>query len=367
MRVLVVTPWFPTAAAPGSGIFNLRDVELLARDHEVRVLHLAAPGLLSGAEPDPPGIAVRRVPFLLSKPWTLFGALRAIRAELAEADLLHSMALPALVPLRGVGVRVPFVHTEHFSALVTPAPNPVVALGLRALAALFRRPTEVIAVSAALASVIDGHRRTPATVIGNEVMAPSVEIVPDTAVRGGGPLRLVAVGGAVARKGPVIAVETLAALRDRGLDASLTWVGSGPLIPEMRERADALGVAERLRTPGQLSPAELSAELLGSDLFLLPVETETFGVAIAEGLAHGLPAVVTGSGGHEEFLPEQGSRLVPERSPEALAAAIVDLIGAPDTWTRRRIAEYAAARFAPEARRARYEEVYRRAVARHAR
>lgn len=144
------------------------------------------------------------------------------------------------------------------------------------------------------------------------------------------------------------------------MDASLTWVGEGGLAERMVEIAAEAGMADHLDLAGHLAPDELSKELLSADLFLLPVETETFGVAIAEALAHGLPVVTSGTGGHLEFLPPHASRVVPDRTPTALAEAVLDIAEDPELWSRGRIADYAASRFSSEARRYAYRGVYAR-------
>ena len=50
MRVLAVTTWFPSAVAPTSGLFVQRDVELLRGTHEVDVLHLHPPDVVTEAD-----------------------------------------------------------------------------------------------------------------------------------------------------------------------------------------------------------------------------------------------------------------------------------------------------------------------------
>lgn len=362
LRVLAVTPWFPTLGAGGVGIFNLRDVQLIANDHDVTVLHLCPPAQITAPPIEATGVRVERVPFSFMQPSSLPGAVAAIRRRIRGADLLHTMALPALIPAWLARVKVPWVHTEHYSALVTAPPTTRAAVSLGVLKRLFRRPTETVAVSAALARVIDARRRRPSTVIGNEVMSP-VEPVRDRPL-GVGSLHLIAVGGLVARKGPVLAVQTLVELISRGVDADLTWVGDGELADEMRRTAERAGIGDRLRLTGQLPPDALSGELLAADLFLLPVETETFGVALAEALAHGLPVVASGTGGHEEFLPADASRLVSERTVPALADAVQSIVADPDRWERSRIADYALSRFSSAARAEAYGQVYARAISR---
>lgn len=362
MRVLVVTPWFPSRQAPGSGLFNLRDVKLLAKDHEVMVLHLIRPDYLSDDETDWDEFLTVRTPYSVQQPSTIASASRKIKAMIADAELVHSMAFSALPPMRLAKPGIPWVHTEHFSQLVTSPSSPLMKLTLSALKRLFKHPTETVAVSESLAVVIDQYRSTPSAVIGNEVMLPAdpVPVRRHEAVVAER-IHMIGVGGVVERKGPIPAVQAMVELRRRGIDAELTWVGEGVLSGRMREVAEQAGCGGSLRITGHLDPEELSRELIDADLFLLPVETETFGVAIAEALAHGLPVVTSGAGGHEEFLPLEASRLVGTRSGQVLAAAVEDLMSDPSLWSRQQISEYAATRFSPKARSQAYREVYKSA------
>lgn len=367
MRVLVVTPWFPSAKAPGSGLFNLRDVQLLAESNDVTVLHLVRPELFEpnvAKELVNEGLSVVRVPYSFERPATILSAAREISKLKSGFDLIHSMAFPALLPVKLAHPNIPWVHTEHYSQLVTPPASTRMAVTLAVLKRLFKYPTECIAVSRSLASVIDRYRKVPSTVVGNEVMLPidpipeRHEYAPEIANQR---VRMIAVGGIIDRKGPVLAVDTLIELRWRGVDATLTWVGEGVLAENMRTRAREAGVGASLELTGQLNPKDLSTRLLDADVFVLPVETETFGVAIAEALSHGLPVVTTGSGGHTEFLQDFASRLVARTSSE-LADAVEDVLQDSNTLTRAEIAAYAASQFSRSARKDAYSRVYDRAL-----
>lgn len=367
MRVLVVTPWFPSAKNPGAGVFNLRDVRLLQRDHEVSVLHLCAPEFLAspastGLTSEIDGLSLQVVPFSITRLRTVLPAARRIRQLAAEAEVLHTMAMPALVPATLARIQLPWVHTEHYSQLVTPPASRRAAMSLGVLKRLFRRPDETIAVSAALAGVLDRYRHSKhaSTVIGNEVMVPLDPIRKNHDDSRN--VHLIGVGGLVSRKGPVEAVNTMIELRRRGVDANLTWVGDGELRSYVTDIAAEAGVLEHLRLTGYMEPEALSRELLDANLFLLPVETETFGVAIAEALTHGLPVVVTGTGGHEEFLNPESSRLVDKREPKYLADAVQDLLADTRLPDRLEISRHAISRFSNETRRSAYLNVYKRAV-----
>lgn len=369
MRVLAVTPWFPSRRSPGSGVFNLRDVELLAEEHDVSVLHLIDPSLMDPDEPEESvvldGVGVSRIPFATSRPALIGGAAREIRRRAAEADLLHTMAFSALMPATFARTGLPWVHTEHWSGLVTEAPTLRARLGGAVLRPLLARPDTVVAVGRTLADVIDRRRSDSTRVVGNRVnLSPPGELPEPPPAAGNAPLRLVAVGGLDARKGPLQTIEAVAALRSRGVQATVSWAGSGTLEREAGELARELGVADAVRLLGHVPPAELSRLLLDSHVFVLPTAGETFGVAIAEALGHGLPVVTTGVGGHRDFLPAAASR-TPERSGAGIAEAIQSLVADQDRWDAARIRAFAEDRFSETARRDGYREAYRDAVLRH--
>lgn len=365
--MLVVTPWFPSAAHTGAGIFNLRDAQTIARDHEVRVLHLVRPDWFAADAPagEVEGIPVERVPFAAGDPRTWRRARAAIRAALADADLLHTMAFPALLPFTGLRVRTPWVHTEHWSGLMRrhTGPKGVVDSLMRRV---LRRPDEVVAVSDALAERIAPWTRRSPQVIGNAVPFP-----PEGAVSRppapGERLRIIGIAGIVPHKGPLLAVEAVAELVRRGVAAELRWAGVGEQRDDMEARAAELGLGTGAGADGvdggvvllgQLARPELEQELLAAHAFVLPTERETFGVAIAEALACGLPVVVTGEGGHVSVLDGFAGVGIAERSAPRIADGLLEVL-ADDTESRRaERAHLAHERFSEEMRRESYRRVY---------
>lgn len=363
MHVLLVTPWFPSAAHSGSGIFNLRDAALLAKQHSVRVIHLIRPDwadLLEAQgesmETVVEGLPVLRVRFSAGDPRTYLGARRAILAELPSADLLHTMALPALLPLAFGRVALPWVHTEHWSGLSAGAVGGAALTG-RLLKALLRAPDRVVAVSRSLADSIAACTRFPPVVIGNAVpLPPEAQI--SAPFEQGQRLRIVSVGGVSANKGPVLAVETVARLADLGVVADLRWLGSGPQLEEAESRAAELGVSSQVSFLGQLSTQAVQKELLGAHLFMLPTAGETFGIAIAEALGCGLPVVTSGTGGHVDLLSGFEASRVVARNAETLASAVLELIREDSGEQRAVTSERARQGFSDVVRAEAYRRVY---------
>lgn len=357
VRVLVVTTWLPTPAAPDTGIFVERDIELIAESHEVHVVHLSASG--DGGRPHEASAdrawTLETVAMSPANPRSVAGAASMLRGRIDEFDLVHTMAASALLPFRRLVPRSPWVHTEHWSALLAPKTVSLPArLALPLTKRLLTRPDVVVAVGRRLADEIDRRRTRATVVIPNAVERPAALVDPPARDR----VRLVAVGGLIARKGPDLAVRALAELVSRGRDAELAWVGEGPMREPVSALADELGVADRVVLLGRVEPVAVPALLDRSDLFLLPTESETFGVAIAEALMHGRPVVVGAEGGQSEFVAEPDGALVAERSAEAYADAVERVLRANAGRTPAQIARRVSERFTDEARAGAYAAAY---------
>lgn len=363
MRILVVTPWFPSEKKPGSGSFMLRDVELLAKDHDVTVLHLAE---LKDVNSDEvvrlrkrSGAVVVRQHFQPLDPLSMMRAVREIRGRLVESDVVHTMALHALLPVRLARPRVPWVHTEHWSGLMQPSLPLKKRLGFVLYRSSLASPDAVAAVGVTLARSVERFRREPTEVVANYVELGDPGSLPEAPPGPDGPtLRLVAIGNLIHHKGPLETIETIRVLRERGISASLSWVGAGPLEDQARRYAQEQGVDQYVELLGQVAPDRVPGLLRRSHMFILPTISETFGVAYAEALGQGLPVVASGWGGHVDFLPPEASRLVGDRTPTALADAVVSLLVDPNRWRPEEIMGYAHSTFSQTEREAGYRKLY---------
>jgi N-acetyl-alpha-D-glucosaminyl L-malate synthase BshA len=93
-------------------------------------------------------------------------------------------------------------------------------------------------------------------------------------------------------------VQIFARVREQ-IPARLLLVGDGPDRPQMERLARDLGVADDVRFLGKLDAVE---EVLSvSDLFLMPSEKESFGLAALEAMACEVPVVSTNAGGIPEL------------------------------------------------------------------
>jgi L-malate glycosyltransferase len=137
-------------------------------------------------------------------------------------------------------------------------------------------------------------------------------------------------------KGQDIAIETLARLREAGIDAQLALIGTARFVAsstrfdneayvrDLRALAGERRVADRILWLGE---REDVAELVGGlDMMLLPSWEEPFGRAVIEAMALEVPVLATEVGGPAEILAGgRGGILLPPREPDAWAGAAIEL------------------------------------------
>src|SRR5262249_38620456 len=137
----------------------------------------------------------------------------------------------------------------------------------------------------------------------------------------------------------------------------------GPDRAACEARAKELRVRDRVRFVG--AQVEVETILPHADLFLLPSEYESFGLAALEAMACGTPPVAFRSGGVPEVVRDGvEGMLAPPCDDAALARAVLDLLGSPERLRGMRGAARAGAidRFATEKIVPLYEAVYARAL-----
>lgn len=113
-------------------------------------------------------------------------------------------------------------------------------------------------------------------------------------------------------------------------NAHLVIAGRGPLEPEQRR---VLASEPRVTWLGFRS--DVAQVLAALDLVVVPSHFEGFSLAAVEAMAAGRPVVASRVSSLPELVREGvEGRLVAARSPEALASAIIDLLGSPRARVR---------------------------------
>jgi glycosyltransferase involved in cell wall biosynthesis len=121
------------------------------------------------------------------------------------------------------------------------------------------------------------------------------------------------------------------------MPATLVMVGDGPDRHDAEREAEQLGVAESVQFLGRLD--RVTNILQATDLFLLPSQSESFGLAALEAMACGAPAVASRAGGLPEVIEDGISGILePPGSVEAMGRRAVELLQDPSRYQAMRAA-----------------------------
>ncbi|MYT09641.1 MULTISPECIES: glycosyltransferase family 4 protein [Streptomyces] len=203
---------------------------------------------------------------------------------------------------------------------------------------VLRAVPAVIATSDwAVRRLVSHHGLAPERV---HVATPGADIAP-LASGTDGVSRLLCVAAVTPRKGQHRLIEALAGAQD--LPWSCVCVGGITQDPEyvahLRMLIKRYGLQDRLHLAGPKAGAELDASYAAADLMVLTSYAETYGMAVTEALARGIPVLATDVGGVAEAVgraPDGGvpGILVPPEDPAALAAELRGWFGEADVRRR---------------------------------
>lgn len=145
-------------------------------------------------------------------------------------------------------------------------------------------------------------------------------------------------------KAPGLLLSAYAGLRRHGARAALAYVGDG----ELRDQLEARVRTEHLPDVhflGFCNQSELPRMYAGADLFVLPSQSETFGLVVNEAMYAGLPVICSDGVGCAEDLVIEGQtgHVFPVGDASRLEANLLDLCR-PEAAPRRAAMGQAAAR-----------------------
>lgn len=345
MRVLVITPWFPSVKEPHAGIFVAEQVRILRSHADVAVIHLRfgdkheVPRLEDGA--DYP--LIRAVAGVSRGARGRLGRLRALWqttvgfCRLASSarrllvrlwghpDIVHGhVTYPTALAAQSIAhrFRVPYVLTEHSAAYMQGATDWVWAGRLtdRIMRRAIRGSWAVIAVSTALARPLVSMRFTAnVIVVPNVVRAAAVHPLPVSK-----PTRIAHVSiMRDAHKNITMLLDAVQRVRNRRTDFEVILIGDGPDRLQLEAiAAEHDPTHTTVRFVGSQDGASVGHFLDDCAFSVVSSRVETFCVAAAESLIRGRPVVSTRCGGPEDYLDETNGLLVANDDAQAMAEGL---------------------------------------------
>lgn len=384
LRVLALAHAFPRAADDPVGLF-VAQLALALRDEgiDTTVLAPSAPGL--AARDEFAGIDVRRYRYAPSAQETLAytgtmgdqvragWASRFAFAGLLGNGLRHALKLADEIGADLVhahwwvpgGVVGAAVHAIKGLPLITTMHGTDVRMlesgfGRRLYPFVAKRSSALTAVSSWLAERATAAGGKAVTVAPMPVRSEDFPPGPDEREP-----HLVFVGKLTEQKGLHFLLDALARCRTR---PTLEVVGAGRVDDRaLRERADALGLSDRITWSPILPQAALAERYRVARALVIPAIEEGLGLTAVEAALSETPVIAFASGGVVDAVVDgETGILVPPRDVELLARAIDRLASDPAEAARlgRAGRSFALGRFGAGAVATTYADLYRRATAR---
>ena len=384
MNVLFLTHSFPRSEGDAAGSFILRlAVALRGENVNVRVVAPAGPGL--PAEEEIEGISVERFRYAPRRYEKL-----AYTGNMATDVASSWTARLALVGFLGSD----FVHSVRARRSFEPElvhahwwfPNGVVGTWVSGLARIplvtTLHGTDVrLARKVGVAKPLFGHvlkHSAAVTTVSRWLKEETEALVPGvhptvapmpvaTNLFGPGSSRdgqrLLFVGRLTDQKGAEHLLHALSSMKTPA--ASLDIVGDGPNREALKQLAQKLGVASRIRWHGQLSQSDLPPLYQRAAAVVIPSVDEGLGLVAVEALLCETPVVAFDSGGLRDVIQhEKTGLLVKPGDRTALASALDNLLARDGRGSQlgRAGRLYALSAFAPESAARRYAEIYRQVL-----
>jgi len=122
-------------------------------------------------------------------------------------------------------------------------------------------------------------------------------------------------------------IEAFAKLVNEEDCVHLVIIGDGPEKERYQKMVEKLGIVDKVTFAGFVPQEELPQLLTQLDLFVLPSESESFGVSALEAEACGVPVIVNNVGGLPEVVKHGVTGMImPNNSPEEIYKAMKTLL-----------------------------------------
>ena len=315
-KVVAPVPWFPFSGKGFGQYAEYAKVPKHENRHNINLFHPRYPLIPKiGMNLAPISMAAASMPILSQ-------LIRQGRDfDLIDAHYFYPDGVAAA--FLGMKLGKPFVITARGSDInLIPQYRIPRKMILRAA----EQASGIIAVSSALKDALCSLGLDPEkiTVLRNGVDADFFRPMARES-RKTGPI-LLSVGNLVDSKGHDLALKALQLLESM----RLSIIGEGPERKSLEDLASQLGVMERVTFFGNLSQEELVRHYSAADALILASSREGWPNVLLEAMACGTPVVATDVGGTREAVcsPEAGL-LVDERTPEAIARAVLNLFSNP--------------------------------------
>lgn len=235
---------------------------------------------------------------------------------------------------------IPIVAMEHWSQMAyTPIPKSSILTAKKVYSSI----NQLLTVSTALKDNILRQIGVDSTVVPNMVGKEFYYRAHDNTNRK--TIHLITTGRLIPEKCFDMLIQAVANI---SLPLQLSIIGNGSEKKKLQRLITKLHIEDRVQLMGHKSKQEIVELLQDSDIFVLPSQSETFGVAYIEALACGLPIIATDCGGPRDIVTHSNGLLIPTNNQQALEQAIIQMSNNLSSYDKKAIAEDCQNRFSSD-------------------
>ncbi len=269
---------------------------------------------------------------------------RAMLKSFGKPDVVHAhfYSIAAIASILKKKYDIPYVITEHSSKLNKPAEQ-ISDLDKSLATKAYQSCDRLICVSPSLRDKIIRNFHRESVVIPNIVDNKSFGW--HNQAKDDSPFVFVSVGNLIPEKAFDLLIDAFSQVGD---GACLHIIGDGPEKARLGDQIKQLGLQNQVELLGQLERSEINAVFQKSHAFVLPSQSETFGVCYIEAMYAGLPVIATRCGGPESFVNESNGTLVPVNDVVRLADAMRLMRQNYHDYDPKRISDNCIAQFSPK-------------------
>ena len=363
MKIFIIARGYPSKQDPTWGCFEKDQAEALSlQGHQVTILSVDTRfrlywrklGIQCGVHNNIAVFNIFLLPYalLFFLPKRLKDMFYAWQLELVYKRAIQQYGSPDVIyshylhnTLKAIPIRqkyhIPIVAMEHWSQMAyIPIPKSTISTAKRVYSSI----DQLLTVSSALKDNILRQIGIDSTVVPNMVgqefhYLPSEQSKKDS-------IQLITTGRLIPEKHFDMLIQAIANIPS--LPLRLSIIGNGAEKYKLQQLINKLQIGHKVRLLGHKSKQEIVTLLQQSDIFVLPSQSETFGVAYIEALACGLPIIATDCGGPRDIVTIENGLLIPTNNQTALEQAITRLSNNLNQYDRQAIANDCQKRFASD-------------------
>ena len=363
MKIFIIARGYPSKQDPTWGCFEKDQAEALSlQGHQVTILSVDTRfrlywrklGIQCGVHNNIAVFNIFLLPYalLFFLPKRLKDMFYAWQLELVYKRAIQQYGSPDVIyshylhnTLKAIPIRqkyhIPIVAMEHWSQMAyIPIPKSTISTAKRVYSSI----DQLLTVSSALKDNILRQIGIDSTVVPNMVgqefhYLPSEQSKKDS-------IQLITTGRLIPEKHFDMLIQAIANIPS--LPLRLSIIGNGAEKYKLQQLINKLQIEHKVRLLGHKSKQEIVTLLQQSDIFVLPSQSETFGVAYIEALACGLPIIATDCGGPRDIVTKENGLLIPTNNQTALEQAITRLSNNLNQYDRQAIANDCQKRFASD-------------------